>query len=758
MVTGLPDEPAELGTIVTITPEIIAAHGLTPEEYQNLREVLGRKPTLTEVGIFSVMWSEHCSYKSSRIYLKELPTRGPHILQGPGENAGIVDIGDGLVAVFKIESHNHPSFIEPYQGAATGVGGILRDIFTMGARPLASMDSLRLGPLEEPHNRYLLGGIVAGIGGYGNCIGVPTVGGETYFADCYSHNPLVNAFNLGVARRDRIFKGRAAGVGNPVIYVGSKTGRDGIHGATMASESFHEGSEERRPTVQVGDPFTEKLLLEACLEVMKTDALVGIQDMGAAGLTCSTVEMAERGGVGIEIDVSRVPQREEGMSPYEIMLSESQERMLLVAQSGKEEEVISIFSRWDLDAVVIGRVTADSTLTVRDRGHVVARIPVPALTENAPVYRRSVSRPGWLDEIGHLDLPSIPDLKDGNESLLKIMASTNIASKAWIYEQYDYLVRLNSLMLPGGDAAVIRVPGSSKALAMSLDGNGRFGYLNPRRGAMLAVAEGARNVVCAGARPIAVSNCLNFGNPENPEIMWQFAEAVRGMGEACRILGTPVTGGNVSFYNETEGRGIYPTVVIAMVGLLDDQTRFLTPWFQNEGDQIFLLGPSGEELGGSEYLNVFHHLVVGQVPALDLAMEKKVQAVCLQAHQSGWLHSAHDCSEGGLAVTLAECCVAGSGASWGAQVRLGGGQRLDGILYGETSSRLIVTTPPESGSNLTVLARRYGVSCLPLGIVGGTTLQIRVREWKENIDLPIAEIQQAWQNGFRRYFEEGSIL
>ncbi|MBI3015559.1 MAG: phosphoribosylformylglycinamidine synthase subunit PurL [Candidatus Tectomicrobia bacterium] len=740
-----------------MTPELIAAHGLTAEEYRILREILGREPTLTELGIFSVMWSEHCSYKSSRIYLKELPTQGSNILQGPGENAGVVDIGEGLVAVFKIESHNHPSFIEPYQGAATGVGGILRDIFTMGARPLALMDSLRFGPLEEPRNRYLLSGVVAGIGGYGNCIGVPTVGGETYFADCYSHNPLVNVFNLGIARRDRIFTARAAGVGNPVIYVGSKTGRDGIHGATMASESFHEGSEERRPTVQVGDPFTEKLLLEACLEIMKTDALVGIQDMGAAGLTCSTVEMAARGEVGIEIDVARVPQREEGMSSYEIMLSESQERMLLVAKEGREEEVLSLFSRWDLDAVVIGRVTEEPKLTVRDRGRVVAQIPVAALTEDAPLYRRPVSRPGWLDELGHLDLQEIPDLRDGNESLLRIVASPNIASKAWIYEQYDYLVRLNSLVLPGADAAVIRVPGTSKALAMSLDGNGRFCYLNPRQGAMLAVAEGARNVVCAGAKPLAISNCLNFGNPENPEIMWQFAEAVRGMGDACRLLGTPVTGGNVSFYNETEGNGIYPTVVIAMVGLLDDQTRVLTPWFQNDGDEIFLLGPFREELGGSEYLNLFHHLVAGQVPSIDLEMEKKVQGVCLQTHQAGWLLSAHDCAEGGLAVALAECCIGGPGEPRGARIHLEGGQRLDGVLYGETPSRLVLTTPPQRSPEIEALARHQGVPCLRLGTVGGTSLQIRVQGRKGAINLPVAEIRRAWQNGIHQYFEEQSI-
>ncbi len=571
-----------------ITPEVLQRHGLKSDEYERIVAFLGREPNLTELGIFSVMWSEHCSYKSSRVHLRTLPTEGPQVLQGPGENAGAVDIGDGLAAVFKIESHNHPSFIEPYQGAATGVGGIIRDIFTMGARPIALLNSLRFGPLDATGTSRLVEGVVAGIAGYGNSIGIPTIGGEVVFEPTYAGNPLVNVFCLGIAKASDIIKGVASGAGNGVYYVGAKTGRDGIHGATMASAEFDEKSADKRPAVQVGDPFMEKLLLEACLEVMQTDALVGIQDMGAAGLTCSTTEMGSRGGAGVEIDVSLVPQRESGMTPYEIMLSESQERMLLVAKRGREAEVEAIFEKWDLHAVKIGEVTTDGFLRVKNHGEIAAEIPNRALTDEAPVYERSMERPEYLDEAQQLDLDALgsPDgLRNvprtlqqsvSSAALLALLASPTIASKRWMYRQYDHMVQTNTINLPGLGAGVVRIKGTDRALAMSVDGNGRYCYLDPRRGAMLAVAEAARNVACAGARPLAATNCLNFGNPERPGIMWQFGQAVRGIGEACVALDVPVTGGNVSLYNETDGRAIYPTPVIGVVGVLEHADRVLT--------------------------------------------------------------------------------------------------------------------------------------------------------------------------------------
>src|SRR5881296_3511858 len=560
-----------------ITEDILTQHNLTESEYKRIVAILKREPTLTELGIFSVMWSEHCSYKSSRVHLKKLPTRGPRVLQGPGENAGAVDIGDGWAVVFKIESHNHPSFIEPYQGAAAGVGGIIRDIFTMGARPIALLNSLRFGPLDAPGTRRLLEGVVSGIAGYGNSIGIPTVGGEIVFEPPYAGNPLVNVFCLGIARASDIIKGVASGAGNSVYYVGAKTGRDGIHGATMASAEFDEKSADKRPAVQVGDPFMEKLLLEACLEVMKTDTLVGIQDMGAAGLTCSTTEMGSRGGAGVEIDVSLVPQRESGMTPYEIMLSESQERMLLVVKRGREADVERIFDKWDLHASRIGEVTTDGMLRVKDRGAVVAEIPNRALTDEAPVYRRPLERPEYLAEVQPLDLDalavrpaSVASSSPSNNDLLALLSSPTIGSKRWVYRQYDHMVRTNTLNLPGHGAGVVRIKGTDRALAMSVDGNGRYCYLDPYRGAMLAVAEAARNVACAGALPLGATNCLNFGNPERPAIMWQFAEAVAGIGEACRALDIPITGGNVSLYNETDGTPILPTPVLGVVGLIED--------------------------------------------------------------------------------------------------------------------------------------------------------------------------------------------
>ncbi|MGH7829849.1 MAG: phosphoribosylformylglycinamidine synthase subunit PurL, partial [Candidatus Binatia bacterium] len=577
-----------------ITPGMVARYGLTEEEYEKILGILGREPNLTELGVFSAMWSEHCSYKSSKKLLKLLPTRGPAVIQGPGENAGIVDIGNGRVAVFKMESHNHPSYIEPYQGAATGVGGILRDVFTMGARPIATLNSLRFGSFDHPRTRYLLGGVVSGIGGYGNCVGVPTVGGEVSFDECYNANILVNAFALGVAKRNGIFKGQAKGIGNPVIYVGAKTGRDGIHGATMASEAFSQEAESRRPTVQVGDPFTEKLLLEACLELMRTDCLVGIQDMGAAGLTSSAAEMAGRGGVGIELDLSRVPLREQGMTPYEILLSESQERMLLVAKKGKENEVTRIFAKWDLDAVVVGKVTGDGLFRTLFRAEEVTRIPISGLTTDVPVYMRPAERPKHQEDLQKLDLESITIPTNLSATLKAILDSPNIASKEWVYRQYDYFVRSNTVVSPGADAAVIRIKGTKKGLALTVDANGRYCYLDPYAGGILAVAEAARNLACVGARPLGLTDCLNFGSPERPDVMWQFSQVIQGMRDGCLALNVPVVSGNVSFYNETDGVPIYPTPTVGMVGLLRKVESHVTPWFKAEGDLVVLLGRSRE--------------------------------------------------------------------------------------------------------------------------------------------------------------------
>src|SRR5712664_3964838 len=642
-----------------IDPQVLERHGLKPDEYDRIVQFLNREPNLTELGIFSVMWSEHCSYKSSRVHLRTLPTGGTQVLQGPGENAGAIDIGEGLAAVFKIESHNHPSFIEPYQGAATGVGGIIRDIFTMGARPIALLNSLRFGSLDAPGTKRLLEGVVSGIAGYGNSIGIPTVGGEIVFEPTYAGNPLVNVFCLGIAKASDIIKGVASGAGTAVYYVGVKTGRDGIHGATLASAEFDERSAEKRPAVQVGDPFMGKLLLEACLEVMQTDALVGIQDMGAAGLTCSTTEMGSRGGAGVEVDVALVPQRETGMTPYEIMLSESQERMLLVVKRGRENEVERIFDKWDLHAVHIGQVTTDGMLRVRDRGEVVAEIPNRALTDEAPLYRRPMSEPEYLRDVQQLDLDVLSEgarAFQATETLLALLGSPTIASKKWIYRQYDHMVRTNTINLPGQGAGVVRIKGTDRALAMSVDGNGRYCYLDPYRGAMLAVAEAARNVACAGARPLGATNCLNFGNPERPAIMWQFAKAVEGVGAACRALDVPITGGNVSLYNETDGQAIYPTPTIGVVGLLEHADRVVSRRFQEAGDAVILLGDGRGELGGSEYLKVMHDLVRGVPPALDLDLEHRLQTLLVTLAAERLMRSAHDCSDGGVAVTIAECC------------------------------------------------------------------------------------------------------
>jgi phosphoribosylformylglycinamidine synthase subunit PurL len=744
-----------------IDPKVLERHGLKPDEYERIVGFMGREPNLTELGIFSVMWSEHCSYKSSRVHLRTLPTDGPQVLQGPGENAGAVDIGDGLAAVFKIESHNHPSFIEPYQGAATGVGGIIRDIFTMGARPIALLNSLRFGALEAPGTRRLLEGVVAGIAGYGNSIGIPTVGGEIAFEPSYAGNPLVNVFCLGIARASDIIKGVASGVGNSVYYVGAKTGRDGIHGATMASAEFDEKSAEKRPAVQVGDPFMEKLLLEACLEVMQTDALVGIQDMGAAGLTCSTTEMGSRGGAGVEIDVALVPQRESGMTPYEIMLSESQERMLLVAKPGREEEVERIFEKWDLHAVRIGKVTDDGMLRVKERGTVVAEIPNRALTDEAPVYRRPMAEPEYFREAQELKGPYTFSAAFAPEMgyapiLLALLGSPTIASKHWVYRQYDHMVRTNTINFPGMGAGVVRIKGTDRALAMSVDGNGRYCYLDPYRGAMLAVAEAARNVACSGAHPLAATNCLNFGNPERPAIMWQFARAVEGMGAACRALSVPITGGNVSLYNETDGNAVFPTPTIGVVGLLEHADRVVGRRFQESGDAIILLGESRGELGGSEYLKVVHDMVRGMPPSLDLTAERALQDLLVALAGERLVRSAHDCSDGGLAVTIAECCFETIGI--GAEVSIGEVEvaedrrvNVAAALFGESASRVVISVVPADVTRVLELASAAGVPARLIGQTGGNRLRMAVGG-EIVVDTAVTDAERAWSTAIEQHF------
>ena len=753
---------------LSMTAEVLEQHNLTQAEYDRILSILGRSPNLTELGIFSVMWSEHCSYKSSKLHLKRLPTRGPQVLQGPGENAGIIDIGDGYAVAFKIESHNHPSFVEPYQGAATGVGGILRDIFTMGARPIAAMNSLRFGPLDQPRNRQIMEGVVAGIAGYGNCFGVPTVGGEVVFGECYSQNPLVNAFALGLFRKDRIFYGKAAGIGNPVIYVGAKTGRDGIHGATMASAEFDEASESKRPNVQVGDPFLEKLLLEACLESMKTGAVVGIQDMGAAGLTCSTCEMGGRADTGIEIDLARVPQREEGMTPYEIMLSESQERMLLVAERGREEEIIRIFRKWEIDAVAIGEVTGDGMLRILDRKAKVAEIPNRALTDDAPLYNRPVAAPTPTSPA-----PAPPGAlsMDWGKLLECFLASPNLSSREWVYRQYDHMVRTNTVQFPGADAAVVRVKNTRKALAMSLDGNGRYCRQDPRVGAQLAVAESCRNLVCAGARPLAATNCLNMGNPEKPEIMWQMTQVVEGMAEACLALGTPITGGNVSLYNETLGEGIDPTPVIGMVGLIEPLSRLRSSWFVQEGHRVILLGPL---VGGATgYSSAVRHSLARlqplrvwgadvysrwvrrlPCPPLDLDLEVRVQRACREGIERGLILSAHDCSDGGLAVALAEMGFSRDGAgTLGAEILLPRSDEVGEVLFAEYPSRILVTVAEGDLAALEELAVLQGVPVTPLGRVVPDVLSVRSAD-SVVLERSVASLEETWRNCLGGFFAD----
>jgi phosphoribosylformylglycinamidine synthase subunit PurL len=757
-----------------ITPETLRQHGLTPDEYGKIKRLLGgREPTFTELGIFSVMWSEHCSYKSSRVHLKRLPTRSKLVVQGPGENAGIIDIGDGWACAFKIESHNHPSFIEPFQGATTGVGGILRDIFTMGARPVAVMDSLRFGPItthvgtaapggsaergsavsqSELHkNHSILEGVVSGIASYGNCFGVPNLGGETKFEPCYSGNPLVNAFALGLVRKDQIFYARAAGEGNPVIYVGAKTGRDGIHGATMASEEFSAASEAKRPNVQMGDPFLEKLLLEACLEAMQTGAIVGIQDMGAAGLTCSTCEMGGRGQVGIEIELDRVPQRETGMNAYEIMLSESQERMLLVAQKGREQEVFRVFEKWGLDAVEVGTVRRENKLRVRHHGEVVAEIPNQALTDDAPVYKRPLAR--WEPPVSR-DMPESVKLhgtNDFTQNLKHLLASPNICGKRWVWQQYDHMVQTNTVEAPGAsDAGVIRIKGSQRGLAMALDGNGRWCYLDPRLGAMHAVAEAARKVACSGASPVGATNCLNFGNPEKPHIMWQFSQTIDGITKACEELEIPITGGNVSFYNETLGEGIYPTPVLGVVGTLADVHKAAKMHFAELGRTIVLLhsGEVGDitdvesEFGSSEYAKEILSQLWGYPPELELEKEAGLQKAVVELIQQELVDSVHDSSDGGLAVALAEKAFA---KGVGAGVNLRSNQLpAEFVLFGEDASRIVVSCDPNNVPRIKEVAAKHGVTADVLGETIADRLEISI-DGNVVVSAAVSELNELYE-------------
>jgi phosphoribosylformylglycinamidine synthase subunit PurL len=821
---------------IKVTPELAAEHGLTAEEYARIQKILGRDPNFTELGIFSVMWSEHCSYKSSKVHLRRLPTRAPQVLQGPGENAGVVDIGDGLAAAFKMESHNHPSYVEPFQGAATGVGGILRDIFTMGARPIAVLDSLRFGPItsasgakapegdartaglkpgppnssrEESgrksggdsggdpggqsgvdvggtgfspsapaagggalapevddativRNRRILDGVVRGIAHYGNCFGVPTVGGEVQFEPGYSANPLVNVLALGIAKKEDLFFARARGVGNPVIYVGAKTGRDGIHGASLlASAEFTEESQQKRPNVQVGDPFMEKLLLEACLEAMQTGAVVAIQDMGAAGLTSSSCEMASRGGLGIEIELARVPQREPGMTPYEMMLSESQERMLLVAERGREQEVLKVFAKWGLDAVEIGRVTSDGLVRVRHNGQLAAEIPAHALAEEGPVYQRPLAPPAPRAPEKLVEFsPGGADLTENFRALLRAPA---IASKRWIWEQYDYMVRTNTLEAPGaGDAAVVRIKGTKRALALSSDGNGRWCRLDPFVGAQLAVAEAARNVACSGAKPMAATNCLNFGSPEKPEVMWQFSRAIDGIADACKELEIPITGGNVSFYNETLGRSIDPTPVLGVLGMIEDASRALGMGFRAEGDVILLLdGVRDEQISprssqratertdfsSTEYARTIHGVEAGAPPAVNLAAEKRLIAALVALAAEGKLQSGHDVSDGGLAVTIAESCFASDGLSAG--ISFTSKEPDEAALFGERGARAIVSVTPENVAAVRRIAAQYEVAVVDVGRVTRGEFRIELNG-RSVVSGAVPLLANDWNGAFGR--------
>jgi phosphoribosylformylglycinamidine synthase subunit PurL len=726
-----------------ITPEVIQAHGLTDEEYQRIRTSLGREPNYTELGVFSVMWSEHCSYKNTRLELKKFPTSGPRVLVRAGEeNAGVVDIGDGWAVAFKMESHNHPSAVEPFQGAATGVGGIIRDIFTMGARPIFLLNSLRFGEIQGPranHNRRLFGSVVAGIAHYGNCIGIPTIGGEIYFDESYEGNPLVNVFCLGVMRHDQVARGAAKGVGNPVFYVGSETGRDGLAGAAFASRDLTEESKEDRPAVQVGDPFKEKLLLEACLELLASGCVAGIQDMGAAGLTCSTCETASRGGTGVQIDLALVPLREHGMTPYEILLSESQERMLIIVHRGQEAKVREIFEKWDLPYALIGEVTDDGMMRVLRQSETCVEIPADKLANDAPVYAREfVAPPPTLP----LDLDQIPEA-DPRQSLLQLLSHPTIASKEWVYRQYDHTVRAGTVVAPGSDAAVFYVREAGKFLAATTDCNGVYCKLDPREGARIAVAEAARNLVCSGATPLAVTDNLNFGNPYRPENFWQLREAVEGMAEACRQFETPVIGGNVSLYNESPAGSIDPTPTVGMVGIIADE-RFITrQFFRDSGDLVLLLGPQGTELGGSHYLKVIHGRKAGLPPRLDYGTELSVQRAVTTLIRQGLAKSAHDCAEGGLAVALAECCISGEDPIGASIKLLRDGRRLDQVLFSETQSRIVVSVSRQDAAAAEELCAEQGVTCRRIGMVGGEELSIETED--VTFSWGLEDLRSAWR-------------
>ncbi|MFD2671894.1 phosphoribosylformylglycinamidine synthase subunit PurL [Marinicrinis sediminis] len=722
--------------------QIYKQMGVSDSEYELVCNFLGRKPNYTEIGVFSVMWSEHCAYKNSKPILKRFPITGPKVLMGPGEGAGIVDIGDNQAVVFKIESHNHPSAIEPYQGAATGVGGIIRDIFSMGARPVALLNSLRFGKLENERVKYLFEHVVSGIAGYGNCIGIPTVGGEVMFDESYEGNPLVNAMCVGIIDHDKIQRGVAEGVGNPVFYVGPATGRDGIHGATFASEELTEESEAKRPAVQVGDPFMEKLVMEACIELINSGIVLGIQDMGAAGLTCSSAEMASKAGNGMELYLDEVPQREEGMTPYEMMLSESQERMLFVVEPDKEEQAKAIFERWGLHCAKVGKVTDDGRLKLIHKGEVVGDMPVGALVDECPVYNKPSVVPAYYQRNAEIDTSAYAEVKDLNEALAKVMASPTVASKEWVYNQYDFMVRTSTAVQPGSDAAVVMVDGTRKALAMTTDCNGRYVYLDPEVGGMIAVSEAARNIVCSGGQPLAITDNLNFGSPEKPEIFWQLEKAADGISEACRQLETPVIGGNVSLYNENAKGAIYPTPVIGMVGLVEDVDHITTQGFDAEGDVIFLLGETKAELGGSEFQLVMHGVTEGRPPAIDLDTEKRLQQAVSASIREGLVSSAHDLSEGGLAVALAESCISGGK---GANVAVETALRPDIALFSETQSRILLSAKPEHADRLKQNLASAGVPVAQLGTVEGTNLQIQVNG-STVVESSIQALERVWKD------------
>jgi phosphoribosylformylglycinamidine synthase II len=745
-----------------LTPELVKQHGLTPEEFERIKKILGREPNFTELGIFSVMWSEHCSYKNSKKELKKLPTTGPNILVKAGEeNAGVVDIGDGWAIAFKIESHNHPSAIEPFQGAATGVGGIIRDIFTMGARPEFCLNSLRFGPitpnsksqisnLKLAANRRLFTGVVSGIAHYGNCIGVPTIGGEIYFDKSFEGNPLVNVFCLGVLRHEQLARGTAKGVGNPVFYVGAETGRDGLAGAAFASRELTEQSREDRPAVQVGDPFKEKLLLEACLELLARDVVTGIQDMGAAGLTCSTCETASRSGTGIEIDLARVPKRELGMTPYEILLSESQERMLIIAKHGKENLVREIFAKWDVPCAEIGRVTDDGVMRVRNDGAIAAEIPAKPLADEAPLYSRESKPPSSVAAVYDRRTNDLPEI-DNHDALHQLLRDPTIASKNWVYRQYDHTVRTGTMVKPGSDAAVFFVRYANKILAATTDCNSLYCTLDPREGGKIAVAEAARNLTCSGAKPLAVTDNLNFGNPYKPENFWQLREAVEGIAEACRAFGTPVTGGNVSLYNESPVGVVDPTPTIAMVGLIDDEKHITTQWFKQEGDVIILVGEIGNELGGSQFLKICHGKKIGPPPHVDLELEINVQNAVRKLIQEGLAKSAHDCSEGGLAVALAECCF-NPEKLLGAHIDLNAGDTpATTALFNESQSRIIISAASEDAERTMSILRESSVPFQQLGKVGGGNLRVRVDD--KTFRWPVTDLYDGWFNAIRRAVE-----